>query len=202
MSPGPKSGDLRIRPLGETLGIRDHAGKAALANADPFRMNLLAIAHEDSLPVPDEILEGFLRAAAMDHEEGHRAVHHDPEPVNHAVATSGGLVHIVDRRGACSDGDGFVVGLDGGAHAVKHLLDASETDGNAEHRGATRLYRGPTVSLNTLRSAMAVESLGPEPFRCSPGISGAQSWSAQAFVAGAPGVHPVSDRWFLVFTSS
>ena len=91
----------------------------------------IAVADQDALPVFDQCLKCRFGTAAVQHEEGCRAVTHEPEPLQPFVALPGCLVDMIDRHAVDRLADGFIVAGDGAADPVQNFLNRSPADRNS-----------------------------------------------------------------------
>lgn len=121
--------------------------KAALPLSHPFAVDSIAVANQDTFPVPNESFEGFLGAVSMDHEESHRGIGHDPEPLEYFLFAEGGLINMIDLALSCHFADFTVVGLDSRRDTVNDLLDSSKAYGDFQDRVTELLNGSAAVAL-------------------------------------------------------
>ena len=67
MDPGATFGDLGIFSLRKPFGVADQMRQTGLTQPHPFRVNGVAVADQNALPILDQCLESLLRPMPVNH---------------------------------------------------------------------------------------------------------------------------------------
>ena len=147
VGPGATFGDLGVFSLRKPFGVADQMRQTGLTQPHPFRVNGVAVADQNALPILDQCLESLLRPMPVNHEISRQAIPHDPQPLQRSLAIPSCFVHVIDGRTSDTRADGLVMRGDGAGNPVEDFLDGALADMQAQHRKEKVLGGSSRVGL-------------------------------------------------------
>src|SRR5690242_11562939 len=131
--PTTEASYTRFHTLCQPFGRTDQMRQAALPEPFPVLIDPIAITHEDTCPVTNELRKRAFRTMRMHLKVGHCWVRHHPQPVPITVHQPRGFINVVDQGSARDLANSPVMGPDRLRNPIHHLLNRPLTQRNAQH---------------------------------------------------------------------